>query len=163
MISFLSSWVKNLCLALIVVSILEMILPNNKTKKYVKMVMGMYILFSIIAPFVENKNELKFDVENLYRQYSTETSATTEVVDQTTMDSKLNELYEEKIEKNIIQKTEELGYEIDSCNVKAHISDQDTGIEQIFIRCNLDENGIENVKKFIILEYGVNEKCLGIS
>ena len=115
MISFLSSWVKNLCLALIVVSILEMILPNNKTKKYVKMVMGMYILFSIIAPFVENKNELKFDVENLYRQYSTETSATTEVVDQTTMDSKLNELYEEKIEKNIIQKIEELGYEIDSC------------------------------------------------
>ena len=136
MISFLSSWVKNLCLALIVVSILEMILPNNKTKKYVKMVMGMYILFSIIAPFVENKNELKFDVENLYRQYSTETSATTEVVDQTTMDSKLNELYEEKIEKNIIQKTEELGYEIDSCNVKAHISDQDTGIEQIYIRRN---------------------------
>ena len=161
MISFLSSWVKNLCLALIVVSILEMILPNNKTKKYVKMVMGMYILFSIIAPFVENKNELKFDVENLYRQYSTETSATTEVIDQTTMDSKLNELYEEKIEKNIIQKTEELGYEIDSCNVKAHISDQDTGIEQIFIRCNLDEN--ETVKKFIIQEYGVNEKCLRIS
>ena len=161
MISFLSSWVKNLCLALIVVSILEMILPNNKTKKYVKMVMGMYILFSIIAPFVENKNELKFDVEN--RQYSTETSATTEVIDQTTMDSKLNELYEEKIEKNIIQKTEELGYEIDSCNVKAHISDQDTGIEQIFIRCNLDENEIETVKKFIIQEYGVNEKCLRIS
>ena len=163
MISFLSSWVKNLCLALIVVSILEMILPNNKTKKYVKMVMGMYVLFSIIAPFVENKNELKFNVENLYRQYSTETSATTDVVDQTTMDSKLNELYEEKIEKDIIQKTEELGYEIDSCNVKAHISDQDTGIEQISIRCNLDENGIETVKKFIIQEYGVSEKCLRIS
>ena len=33
MINFLSSWVKNLCLALIVVSILEMLLPNNKTKK----------------------------------------------------------------------------------------------------------------------------------
>ena len=79
------------------------------------------------------------------------------------MDSKLNELYEEKIEKNIIQKIEELGYEIDSCNVKAHISEQDTGIEQIFIRCNLDENEIETVKKFIIQEYGVNEKCLRIS
>ena len=58
----------------------------------------------LLIGFVENKNELKFDVENLYRQYSTETSATTEVIDQTTMDSKLNELYEEKIEKNIIQK-----------------------------------------------------------
>ena len=35
MVNFLSSWVKNLSLAIIVVSILEMLLPNNKTKKYV--------------------------------------------------------------------------------------------------------------------------------
>ena len=69
MINFLSSWVKNLCLALIVVSILEMLLPNNKTKKYVKMVMGLYILFSIIAPFVENKDELKVDVENIQQKH----------------------------------------------------------------------------------------------
>ena len=75
MINFLSSWVKNLCLALIVVSILEMLLPNNKTKKYVKMVMGLYILFSIIEPFIENINELKFNVEDLYNQYSVETLA----------------------------------------------------------------------------------------
>ena len=68
-----------------------------------------------------------------------------------------------RLKKILYKKTEELGYEIDSCNVKAHISDQDTGIEQIFIRCNLDENGIETVKKFIIQEYGVNEKCLRIS
>ena len=58
MINFLSSWVKNLALALIIVSILEMILPNNKTKKYVKMIMGLYILFSIISPFIENSNKL---------------------------------------------------------------------------------------------------------
>ena len=82
MINFLSSWVKNLCLALIVVSILEMLLPNNKTKKYVKMVMGLYILFSIIEPFIENSNELKFNIEDLYNQYSVETSAESENVNQ---------------------------------------------------------------------------------
>ena len=92
MINFLSSWVKNLCLALIVVSILEMLLPNNKTKKYVKMVMGLYILFSIIAPFVENSSELKFDIEDLYEKYSTETSTISESTDQTSMDNRLNEL-----------------------------------------------------------------------
>ena len=54
MVKFLSSWVKNLSFSLIVVSILEMLLPNNKTKKYVKVVMGLYILFSIISPFIEN-------------------------------------------------------------------------------------------------------------
>ena len=93
MINFLSSWVKNLCLALIVVSILEMLLPNNKTKKYVKMVMGLYILFSIIEPFIENSNELKFNVEDLYNQYSVETLAESENVNQKSMDSRLDELY----------------------------------------------------------------------
>ena len=70
MINFLSSWVKNLSLALIVVSILEMLLPNNKTKKYIKMVMGLYILFSIIAPFVNNSNVLNFNIEDVYSDYS---------------------------------------------------------------------------------------------
>ena len=90
MINFLSSWVKNLCLALIVVSILEMLLPNNKTKKYVKMVMGLYILFSIIEPFIENSNELKFNVEDLYNQYSVETLAESENVNQKSMHSRLD-------------------------------------------------------------------------
>ena len=58
MIEFLSNWAKSLGLAIIVISILEMILPNNKTKKYVRMIFGIYIIFNIIAPFVKNKDIL---------------------------------------------------------------------------------------------------------
>ena len=134
MINFLSSWVKNLCLALIVVSILEMLLPNNKTKKYVKMVMGLYILFSIIEPFIENSNELKFNIEDLYNQYSVETSAESENVNQKSMDSRLDELYKQKLENDIVQKLDEEGYVVEDCDVKAHISSNDTGIELITIK-----------------------------
>ena len=140
MINFLSSWVKNLCLALIVVSILEMLLPNNKTKKYVKMVMGLYILFSIIAPFVENSSELKFDIEDLYEKYSTETSTISESTDQTSMDNRLNELYKEKLEKDIVQKLNEEGYIVEECNVKAHISNDDNGIELITLKIKEKKN-----------------------
>lgn len=56
MIKFLSSWAKGLGVAIVVVSILEMLLPNNKTKKYVRMVMGIYIIFNIISPLVQNRN-----------------------------------------------------------------------------------------------------------
>ena len=35
MIEFLSSWAKGIGLAIVVVSILEMLLPNNKIKKYI--------------------------------------------------------------------------------------------------------------------------------
>ena len=61
MIEILSSWAKNIILAIIIISILEMLLPNNKTKKYVKMVMGLYLLFNIISPLVKNKDKLNFN------------------------------------------------------------------------------------------------------
>lgn len=136
MINFLSSWVKNLALALILVSILEMILPNNKTKKYVKMIMGLYILFSIISPFIENSNTFDFNKITLdtYNGETKTVSATDEKVDQTSMDKRLNQIYEEELEKSIFQKIEENGYEVESCNVKAHISKNDSGIEKIVLK-----------------------------
>ena len=138
MINFISSWVKNLALVLIIVSILEMILPNNKTKKYVKMVMGLYILFSIISPFIENINEI--DLNNLdfssYVKENKTTSGTSEEVDQTSMDNRLNQIYKEELQKDITQKVEEKGYKVESCKVVAHISEKDSGIEKITLRVN---------------------------
>lgn len=160
MIAFLSSWVKNLALALIIVSILEMILPNNKTKKYVKMIMGLYILFSIISPFIENSTKLNFD--NLdFNQYIEETQTKTNKVDevnQTSMDNRLNQLYNEELEKDIKQKIEEKGYEVEKCKVTAHISQDDSGIEKIILKINGkinekdEENTTDTVENKIITE-----------
>lgn len=151
MINFLSSWVKNLALALIVVSILEMILPNNKTKKYIKMVMGLYILFSIISPFMENNTKFNFDnlEDSFVKQYTEETSSTDIKINQTSMDDRLNEIYKEQLEKDITEKVEEKGYEIERCKVVAHISENDSGIEIINLKVNkktiYDENQQENL------------------
>ena len=148
MINFLSSWVKNLSLALIIVSILEMILPNNKTKKYVKMIMGLYILFSIISPFVENSD--KFNLDNFNLNYCIEetqkTSSTSEELDQTSMNNRFNQIYKEELEKDITQKIEEKGYEIESCNVIVNISQKDTRIEKITLKISgkVNENKEEN-------------------
>ena len=131
MINFLSLWVKNLSLALIVVSILEMLLPNNKTKKYIKMVMGLFILFSIIAPFVNNSNVFNFNIEDVYSNYSKEISSTTDEVNQVSMNERLNQLYKEQLESDITKKVEEKGYDVRKCKVNAHISESDTGIESI--------------------------------
>ena len=138
MINFLSSWVKNLALALIIVSILEMILPNNKTKKYVKMVIGLYILFSVISPFIENSDNI--NLSNLdfssYVEEAQTTSSSSEEVDQTSMDNRLNQIYKEELEKDITQKIEEKGYEVESCKVVAYIAEEDSGIEKITLKIN---------------------------
>lgn len=146
MINFLSSWVKNLTLVLIIVSILEMILPNSKIKKYVKMVMGLYILFSIISPLIENSNKFSFDNFDFNFQVdNVETiSSSTESVNQISMDNRLNQIYKEQLQKDIIQKVTNEGYEVESCKVLAHISENDSGIESIVLKINSKSNVDDN-------------------
>ena len=50
MIEILSSWAKGLGITIVIVSIFEMLLPNNRTKKYIRMVLGVYVIFNIVSP-----------------------------------------------------------------------------------------------------------------
>ena len=68
MINFMSSWAEQIVLAVIIATIIELILPKNKNTKYIKMVIGVYVLFNIISPIIKNKE--KFSVE----KYNTEIS-----------------------------------------------------------------------------------------
>lgn len=213
MINFLSSWVKNLSLALIVISILEMILPNNKTKKYIRMVMGLYVLFSIISPFVKNKNLVNFkniDVDS-YISKTEEKSNDKQGINQQSMDKKLNEIYVQELENDVTNKIKEKGYIVNQCNVDAYISEngEKNQIKKIILNIskneskeneqednnalenkvvteiqkiqkirintkteqndtnkekeNISTNDIQIIQKFLIEEYGVDEKCLKIN
>lgn len=133
MIENLSSWAKGITLAVIVVSILEMLLPNNKTKKYIKMVMGVFILFNIISPFI-NANHLKNLNEIDASKYVNENNKN--YVEQKSMDERLEELYIEEIEKDIIKKVEKKGYKVSMCKVDAKIkkNEEETGITKIKLK-----------------------------
>ena len=204
MIEFLSSWAKGLGLAIVIVSILEMLLPNNKTKKYIRMVMGLYILFTIISPFI--KNRALFNIENIdLSKYQNDYSSVETSVDQTSMDERIQVLYVEELEKDITKKVEEKGYEVTECKVKANIQAQNNTISKIKLKIEKNEenkkeedetiekkmvneiqkikpvntqiqnnnkeekeekitkNDIQNIKKFLMEEYEVEEKCLEIN
>ena len=210
MIEFISDWAKSLGLAIIIVSILEMLLPNNKTKKYIKVIMGIYILFNIISPFVKNKGI--FNLNEIDLEAYSSTQQNNEEVDQTSMDKRIIDLYEKELEKDIKDKLTKKGYIISNCRVIAKIGnkDEDTHITKIKlqikskseeesqevennnlenkilvevqkikpIETNINEDkkeesinseqmilntDIQNVKKFLMEEYGVNENCLEIS
>ncbi len=142
MVNFLSSWVKNLSLAIIVVSILEMLLPNNKTKKYVKMVMGLYILFSIISPFIKNSDKLNFENIDVSSYINEELDTSNVEVNQESMDKRLKEIYAEELENDITKKLKEKGYTIEYCKVDANISqkDNDSGIKKITLKLDKKES-----------------------
>ncbi len=144
MIEFLSSWAKSIGLALIVISILEMLLPNNKTKKYVRMIFGIYIIFNIISPFASNESLLdvsSYDLSAYIDSY--ESNQTNE--NQTSMNSTIEEIYIEELEKDITEKVEELGYQVITCNVYATLSSQneENYIEEIVLTVEAEENSQE--------------------
>lgn len=142
MIEFLSSWAKGLGLSIVVISILEMLLPNNKTKKYIRMIMGIYILFTIISPFIENKD--KISIANIDFENYIETSTTK--LNQTSMDDRIEQLYIEELEKDITKKIEEKGYEVTKCKVNATIggNEESTKIDKIKLNIKKNEEQKEN-------------------
>ena len=140
MIEFLSNWAKGLGLAIIVISILEMLLPNNKTKKYVRMVFGIYIIFNIISPFVNHKDILDvsaYDFNEMMGDYAT--NQTNE--EQSSVDSRIEEIYIEELEKDITKKIEDLGYKVTTCNFYAtkKRKNEENYIEEIILTVEKSE------------------------
>ena len=148
MIAFLSLWVKRLGLALIIVSILEMLLPKNNNTKYVKLVMGLYILFIIIEPYIDKSkafdfNEINF---NTYFEDNYSKNNRNEIINQESMDIRINQLYEEMLEKDIGEKLNNIGYEINSCKVATIASNDNYEIKKINIsvKCKIENNNNNN-------------------
>ena len=52
-IDFLSLWVKDIAIVFVLISIIEIILPNNNMKKYIDMIIGFLIIIVIISPLVK--------------------------------------------------------------------------------------------------------------
>ena len=165
MIEFISSWAKSLGLAIVIVSILEMLLPNNKNKKYIRMIMGIYILFNIVSPFINNKDILSiedFDIEKYAMEQKDSSELKAEDVDQTSMNKKIEKLYTQELEKDIAKKIEEKGYIVESCKVKAIISnnEEDSGIEEIKVRVKKSENNNEKIQKSENTEENLENKLV---
>ena len=162
MINYLSSWAEQIVLAVIIATIIELILPNSKNKKYVQMVIGIYVLFNIISPVIKNKDILTFEEINL-KKYA---SNSYEEVDQTSMDKRLEKIYLEELEQNIKAKFEDNEITIIKCTIDAELdtSKKNSGIHLIKIKIKDPKNDelINKIKQEILEEYEISEEKLNI-
>lgn len=151
MISFLSNWIEQIAIAVIIASIFEMILPKGTINKYVKMVLGIYVVFNLISPFVDSDALYNLNVSNI-EDYSQNLNidSNNSSINQESMDRRLEELYIEQIETNIINKVDELGYSTEKCNVEAELdsSKPNSGINRIdlIIKQKQNDNDVRKVQ-----------------
>ncbi len=58
MIAFLSNWLKEIVLLILIATFMDLLLPNRSMERYVKLVMGLVIILAILTPIISllNKN-----------------------------------------------------------------------------------------------------------
>lgn len=67
MINYISSWAEQVIIAVIIGTILEMILPKGNTQKYIKTLIGVYILYTIVSPVITFATGKSFKID--YSEY----------------------------------------------------------------------------------------------
>ena len=174
MIEFLCKWIEGIAIAVIIASIFEIMLPNGNIKKVIKAILGIYVVFSIILPFSEHKvrGELNFFKNN--NQILENTNLIDNSNDEKSSENRLNKIYENTFEKEIIRTIEKEGFIIYKCEVKGNFNaeEKNAGIAKISITIeskkiikNKQENDdneikIDNVNEIKKVEINVHDKVV---
>ena len=163
MIEFISSWAEQIVLAVIVATIIELILPKNKNKKYIQMVIVVYVLFNIISPIIKNKEEVSVEEYNI-EKYETKSQYE---IDQSSMDERIEKIYLEKLENNAISKFEDAGFSVEKCVVDAVLdtNKKNAGIHLITVKIKgpADEDELTKVAKELASDYEIEEDKIKVS
>lgn len=155
MISFLKTWINQIILAVIITTIIEMILPNGNNKKYIKMVIGLYILFTIIQPIITKLTGNSIDISNFdYKKYFNSDVLETSSENFENNNSKLiKQAYINNIKEDIENKIKQKGYELINCNISI-IDDENKEtygtIQSISLKLKEQTNKSEDISSNII-------------
>lgn len=165
MIKFLSNWIEEIAIAVIVASIFEMIIPNGNIKKYIKIILGIYVIFSIISPFMDNKKLYNLEVSEIIDKYSETQNMQNNNQNETK--ANLNNMYISTFEKQIVQTVQSQGYTVYKCSVEANFDTEkeDTGIKRIKIilqdKTEKQENdkSMQNIEKIEEIEISIGKNA----
>ncbi len=110
MIAFLKSWCEGIIVAVILSLMIETILPEGNNKKYVKVVIGIYLIFTILNPLLGKLNpEIEFKSNFDLPSIETSTKPNTQNIQELytngikeTLKNKIEEEFQVKVEKLVI-------------------------------------------------------------
>ena len=124
---FVTSWAQGVIVAVIIATIIEMLLPNNGNSKYIRVVIGMFILFSVISPVIgkvkDNNDYIKIDTFTNNKTAKNTVSTSTASIDSK---ATIKKMYEENLKIDIKSKLTQKGYAINDINLEILDNDEYT-------------------------------------
>ena len=135
----MNSWAQGIIVAIIIGSIIQMILPDSKNKKYIKVIIGIYVLFCIISPVIgKSFNLSEYNIEK-YLDFPDSTSKN-EIY---TYDENVKNTFKNNLIYNIQSQLKAKGYTAKNIDVEI---DDECNILKIKI-ANIYENEKEEERK----------------
>ena len=127
LIEWISSWAQQVIVAVIIAILIEMILPNGNNKKYIKTVIGIYVLFVILSPIVSKVANVetsfsKFNYEDYLKNdeiYSTMSNNLSNKVD-----ADIQQTYITSLKQDIKIKLDQIGFIVSNINVQINLKDE---------------------------------------
>lgn len=118
MIEWISNWAGGIVVAVIIGTVIEMILPSGNSKKYIKVVIGIYVLFTIVSPVITKFTGETIEVSDILDldKYVEEAE---DVGVQNTVQSnnQIMEVYSSGIQEDLKAKIEAKGYMVNSIDI----------------------------------------------
>lgn len=152
MLEWFKSWATGIVIAVIIATIIEMILPNSTSKKYIKIIIGIFIVYTVISPVIGSfkgedlNNYIK--VEN-YIQSNSNALKTNEVSDNA--QSSIKKIYAQNLQNDLKIKLKEKGYISNNINIsisnddKYNIERIDIKVDEKVTNSNQDEKQVKTI------------------
>lgn len=141
MINAMSTWAKSIILAVIVSTIIQMILPEGNNKKYIKTVIGLYILFTIISPIISkiSGGNTTIDVSKYENYFNVESTTTASA---NVIDKNLDNTYTSSIKADIKNRMKQKGYKVNSIDANIELKNEESygTINSLKISLEREEN-----------------------
>lgn len=146
MIIKIKQWCEGIIIAVVISIIIEMIIPDGKNKKYIKVIIGIYIMFASLSPILEF---LKYDFN------FNEIMDVSFVKTSQSFDNNIKDVYILGIEENLKCELESLGYVVENVKIYTDISYENIEKIELDIKKNNNENN-DKIIKLINENYSVS-------
>lgn len=148
MIENISVWAEQIIVAVIIATLIEMILPEGNNRKYIKAVIGVYILFTIISPILKNNGNFNFnniDYESYFKENETYKTMSESLTSNN--DNSVEEIYINNLKQDMKQKLKEKGFWVENSAVKIELQEGDNYGRILEINLTLSKLKEEDTKK----------------
>lgn len=163
MVEWISNWAEAIIIAVIIGTIIEMILPEGNSKKYIKVVIGIYVLFTIVSPIITKFTGEDIEVSDILdlEEYIEETKESSKIQNSVsdTNENSIMEIYKSRLKDDMTAKINSKGYSVNSIDIEIS-DDENYSILKVTLAVNKIEEKDKNTseKNENILEVNEIEK-----